>query len=162
MSCEIRELSAPVEMISSHSRVCVDVRCSAQAIALECYPVCCVITHIQTRIAGILFLLLGSVFFCCVSSSYSPLCDVLCAPMSDMQSLEKMLKEAVCSGQPRTHRPWKKILIVVEGIYRSAIITPHTHYNIATFTDTCLGSLVSVFLTMSFRVVYRRVLHSPI
>lgn len=37
----------------------------------------------------------------------------------DMQSLEKMLKEAVCSGQPRTHRSWKKILIMVEGIYRS-------------------------------------------
>uniref|UniRef100_A0AAQ5XDN0 Aminotransferase class I/classII large domain-containing protein n=1 Tax=Amphiprion ocellaris TaxID=80972 RepID=A0AAQ5XDN0_AMPOC len=35
----------------------------------------------------------------------------------DMHSLEKMLKEAVCSGQPRTHRPWKKILIMVEGIY---------------------------------------------
>ncbi|XP_030603958.1 serine palmitoyltransferase 3 isoform X2 [Archocentrus centrarchus] len=36
---------------------------------------------------------------------------------NNMQSLEKMLKEAVCSGQPRTHRPWKKILIMVEGIY---------------------------------------------
>uniref|UniRef100_A0A3Q3ARD9 serine C-palmitoyltransferase n=1 Tax=Kryptolebias marmoratus TaxID=37003 RepID=A0A3Q3ARD9_KRYMA len=36
---------------------------------------------------------------------------------NNMLSLEKMLKEAVCSGQPRTHRPWKKILIMVEGIY---------------------------------------------
>ncbi|XP_056616578.1 serine palmitoyltransferase 3 [Triplophysa dalaica] len=36
---------------------------------------------------------------------------------NNMQSLEKMLKEAVCSGQPRTHRSWKKILIMVEGIY---------------------------------------------
>ncbi|KAK9541758.1 hypothetical protein VZT92_001779 [Zoarces viviparus] len=36
---------------------------------------------------------------------------------NNMHSLEKMLKEAVCSGQPRTHRPWKKILIMVEGIY---------------------------------------------
>ncbi|XP_036402761.1 serine palmitoyltransferase 3 isoform X2 [Megalops cyprinoides] len=35
----------------------------------------------------------------------------------DMQSLERMLREAVSAGQPRTHRPWKKILIVVEGIY---------------------------------------------
>ncbi|KAK1905711.1 Serine palmitoyltransferase 3 [Dissostichus eleginoides] len=34
-----------------------------------------------------------------------------------MHSLEKLLREAVCSGQPRTHRPWKKILIMVEGIY---------------------------------------------
>ncbi|KAM4591348.1 serine palmitoyltransferase 3 [Odontesthes bonariensis] len=36
---------------------------------------------------------------------------------NNMNSLEKLLKEAVCSGQPRTHRPWKKILIMVEGIY---------------------------------------------
>ncbi|KAM9847905.1 serine palmitoyltransferase 3 [Aulostomus maculatus] len=36
---------------------------------------------------------------------------------NNMLSLEKMLREAICSGQPRTHRPWKKILIMVEGIY---------------------------------------------
>uniref|UniRef100_A0A3Q3KUB5 Serine palmitoyltransferase, long chain base subunit 3 n=1 Tax=Labrus bergylta TaxID=56723 RepID=A0A3Q3KUB5_9LABR len=36
---------------------------------------------------------------------------------NNMHSLEKMLREAVVSGQPRTHRPWKKILIMVEGIY---------------------------------------------
>ncbi|KAM6956316.1 serine palmitoyltransferase 3 [Aplochiton taeniatus] len=36
---------------------------------------------------------------------------------NNMHSLEKLLREAVCSGQPRTHRPWKKILILVEGIY---------------------------------------------
>lgn len=35
-----------------------------------------------------------------------------------MRNLEKLLREAVVHGQPRTHRPWKKILIVVEGIYR--------------------------------------------
>lgn len=35
-----------------------------------------------------------------------------------MQNLEELLREAVVHGQPRTHRPWKKILIVVEGIYR--------------------------------------------
>uniref|UniRef100_A0A3B3T0C5 Serine palmitoyltransferase long chain base subunit 2 n=1 Tax=Paramormyrops kingsleyae TaxID=1676925 RepID=A0A3B3T0C5_9TELE len=38
--------------------------------------------------------------------------------ISDMQSLEKLLRDAIVHGQPRTHRPWKKILIVVEGIYR--------------------------------------------
>lgn len=36
----------------------------------------------------------------------------------DMQSLEKLLKDAIVYGQPRTRRPWKKILILVEGIYR--------------------------------------------
>lgn len=35
-----------------------------------------------------------------------------------MQNLEELLREAVVYGQPRTRRPWKKILIVVEGIYR--------------------------------------------
>ncbi|XP_076834414.1 serine palmitoyltransferase 2 isoform X2 [Brachyhypopomus gauderio] len=36
---------------------------------------------------------------------------------NNMQSLEKLLRDAVVNGQPRTHRPWKKILILVEGIY---------------------------------------------
>ncbi|XVE56510.1 hypothetical protein DITRI_Ditri04bG0016300 [Diplodiscus trichospermus] len=31
--------------------------------------------------------------------------------------LEKILREQIAEGQPRTHRPWKKILVVVEGIY---------------------------------------------
>ena len=34
-----------------------------------------------------------------------------------MDDLERKLREAISQGQPRTHRPWKKILIVVEGIY---------------------------------------------
>ncbi|XP_006884832.1 PREDICTED: serine palmitoyltransferase 2 [Elephantulus edwardii] len=36
---------------------------------------------------------------------------------NNMQSLEKLLKDAIVYGQPRTRRPWKKILILVEGIY---------------------------------------------
>ncbi|XP_012942343.1 serine palmitoyltransferase 2 [Aplysia californica] len=36
---------------------------------------------------------------------------------NDMRDLEKKLRDAVTEGQPRTHRPWKKILIVVEGVY---------------------------------------------
>lgn len=36
----------------------------------------------------------------------------------DMEDLEKKLRDAVVYGQPRTHRPWKKILVVVEGVYR--------------------------------------------
>nr|XP_043608271.1 long chain base biosynthesis protein 2a-like [Erigeron canadensis] len=31
--------------------------------------------------------------------------------------LEKILKENIVDGQPRTHRAWKKIIVVVEGIY---------------------------------------------
>ena len=28
-----------------------------------------------------------------------------------------MLRASIAEGQPRTRRPWKKVLIVVEGIY---------------------------------------------
>ncbi|KAJ2488864.1 serine palmitoyltransferase component [Coemansia sp. RSA 2050] len=31
--------------------------------------------------------------------------------------LEKVLRRSISQGQPRTHRPWKKILVVVEGLY---------------------------------------------
>ncbi|KAI0123806.1 serine palmitoyltransferase [Xylariales sp. AK1849] len=36
---------------------------------------------------------------------------------NDMSDLEKRLREAIAQGQPRTHRPWKKILVAVEGLY---------------------------------------------
>jgi serine palmitoyltransferase len=36
---------------------------------------------------------------------------------NDMDHLESLLHEAVLYGQPLTHRPWKKILIIVEGVY---------------------------------------------
>ncbi|XP_012636284.2 serine palmitoyltransferase 3 [Microcebus murinus] len=36
---------------------------------------------------------------------------------NNAQSLEKLLRDAVIYGQPRTRRAWKKILILVEGIY---------------------------------------------
>ena len=36
---------------------------------------------------------------------------------NDVRALEEKLREAISQGQPRTHRPWKKILVVVEGLY---------------------------------------------
>ena len=36
---------------------------------------------------------------------------------NDMADLERLLREVISQGQPRTHRPWKKILVVVEGLY---------------------------------------------
>ena len=36
---------------------------------------------------------------------------------NDPEQLEEILKEAIIEGQPRHHRPWKKILVMVEGIY---------------------------------------------
>ena len=34
-----------------------------------------------------------------------------------MKSLEERLRYWIVKGQPKTHRPWKKIIIIVEGIY---------------------------------------------
>lgn len=36
---------------------------------------------------------------------------------NDMADLEDKLREVISQGQPRTHRPWKKIMVVVEGLY---------------------------------------------
>jgi len=36
---------------------------------------------------------------------------------NDLDSLENVLRNAIADGQPRTHRPWKKIIVLVEGIY---------------------------------------------
>ncbi|KAJ2371943.1 serine palmitoyltransferase component [Coemansia sp. RSA 2607] len=36
---------------------------------------------------------------------------------NDVASLETELRRSITQGQPRTHRPWKKILVVVEGLY---------------------------------------------
>lgn len=36
---------------------------------------------------------------------------------NDTKDLEMKLRDAVVDGRPHTHRPWKKILIVVEGVY---------------------------------------------
>ena len=35
-----------------------------------------------------------------------------------MEDLEKILRRAVVYGNPKTNRPYDKILICVEGIYR--------------------------------------------
>jgi serine palmitoyltransferase len=36
---------------------------------------------------------------------------------NDMTDLERLLRERISQGQPRTHRPWRKILVAVEGLY---------------------------------------------
>lgn len=36
---------------------------------------------------------------------------------NDMRELEKLLRESISQGMPRTHRPWKKIVLMVEGLY---------------------------------------------
>ena len=35
----------------------------------------------------------------------------------DASHLEDILRDAIAEGQPRTHKPWRKILVIVEGVY---------------------------------------------
>lgn len=36
---------------------------------------------------------------------------------NDMKDLERLLREKIGDGQPHSHRPWRKILVVVEGLF---------------------------------------------
>ncbi|KAF8762461.1 hypothetical protein HU200_009426 [Digitaria exilis] len=36
---------------------------------------------------------------------------------NNIAHLEEVLREQIAQGQPRTHRPWSKIIVIVEGIY---------------------------------------------
>jgi serine palmitoyltransferase len=36
---------------------------------------------------------------------------------NNVKDLEKVVRNAIVSGQPLTHRPWRKIIILVEGVY---------------------------------------------
>lgn len=36
---------------------------------------------------------------------------------NNMSSLEEKLRQAISQGQPRTHRPWRKIMVAVEGLF---------------------------------------------
>ena len=36
---------------------------------------------------------------------------------NSVEDLERVLRSSIAEGQPRIRRPWKKILVVVEGIY---------------------------------------------
>lgn len=62
---------------------------------------------------------------------------------NDMASLEQLLREVISQGQPKTHRPWKKILLVVEGLYSMegtlvnlpAILELKKRYKFSVFVD---------------------------
>ncbi|KAH3683580.1 hypothetical protein WICPIJ_005427 [Wickerhamomyces pijperi] len=44
-------------------------------------------------------------------------CSVKSFSHNNMAKLEKLLQEQISQGQPRNHRPWKKIVVAVEGLY---------------------------------------------
>lgn len=43
----------------------------------------------------------------------------------DLEHLEQVLREQISQGQPKTHRPWKKIIVLVEGLYSMEGTIPH-------------------------------------
>ena len=67
------------------------------------------------------------------TDALQPLCNIRCCMATDPQHhgalvlqvfahndmlhLEQLLRDSIAYGQPKTRRPWKKILIVVEGVY---------------------------------------------
>ena len=51
-------------------------------------------------------------------SGFKKICFLSVDFLPDMKSLESVLRESVVKGNPRRHRPWGKILIIVEGVYR--------------------------------------------
>jgi len=42
---------------------------------------------------------------------------IRCFGHNNFENLDEILKEAIVLGQPRTRRPWRKIMVIVEGIY---------------------------------------------
>ena len=47
-----------------------------------------------------------------------------------MKDLEQKLRKAIVFGHPRTNRPWKKIILVVEGVYRLVcVLIRRIHWN---------------------------------
>jgi len=52
-----------------------------------------------------------------VSGARSSGAKIMVFKHNDPEDLEAVVRRAIVSGQPRTHRPWNRILIVVEGIY---------------------------------------------
>ena len=72
-----------------------DISTDNDALQLLCNMICCMATESQDRGAPVL-----QVF-----------------AHNDMLHLEQLLRDSIAYGQPKTRRPWKNILIVVEGVY---------------------------------------------
>ena len=70
-------------------------------------------------------------------------CRVKVFPHNDFRALEKMITSEIISGQPRTHRRYKRIVLLVEGIYSmegqivnlAAIVALKKKYNLLIYVD---------------------------
>jgi hypothetical protein len=59
-----------------------------------------------------------------------------------MEDLEEKLRDAILRGQPRTHRPWKKILLMVEGVYRFVLLMPAYFFSTVSYFGITLFSVL--------------------
>lgn len=79
---------------------------------LECvWILCCIFSPIFKLLFLCYFLGAVRIF----GTIWSPLSLMLFLVVPS--HLEEVLREQIAEGQPRTHRPWKKIIVIVEGIY---------------------------------------------
>lgn len=68
---------------------------------------------------------------------------------SDIDDLEKKIRRAIVDGQPKTGKPWRKMYVVVEGIYSMdgtivnlpGIIALKEKYNVSAHQIICLAQL---------------------
>ncbi|XP_060573155.1 serine palmitoyltransferase 2-like [Ruditapes philippinarum] len=93
---------------------------------------------------------------------------------NDMVDLEKKLRAAVVHGQPRNHRPWKKILIVVEGVYRTPLRffdvmgledlsgVPLKKYSLKKFTLRFRAKLINHLRCNSHAAIYSPTIPPPV
>ena len=74
---------------------------------------------------------------------------------NNMDDLETLLREVISQGQPKTHRPWKKILVIVEGLYSMEgtlvnlprMVELKNKYKVCTADPMSLPSLIDITIS---------------
>lgn len=85
--------------------------------------------------------------------------DVRTFKHDDMKSLENLLRDAISQGQVKTHRPWKKILVIVEGLYSMegtlvnlpAIVALKKKYKVCCYVHSLVNHRADATLVLPLR-----------
>jgi len=75
--------------------------------------------------------------------------------LKDMDDLEKEIRKAIIKGQPRTRRPWKKIFLLVEGIYRLLLLRLPVLYYYAIAFYSMEGTILNLPEIVRLKRKYR-------
>jgi len=89
---------------------------------------------------------------------------------NDMDSFEFLLREVISQGQPKTHRPWKKILVIVEGLYSMEgtivdlprIVELKQKYKVCTVLSVCITKLTLDYSSTSISMRRTRLVRSAL